>query len=63
MKDFFKETEEKKVNKKKMVIAVVILILIAILITLIVIYNSNIPARRWIDKHIYRKELQKNKVT
>ena len=60
MKDFWKEPEEKKINKKKIIIAKIIAIIITILVAIIAIYANNKNARNWIDKNILQKEKTQN---
>lgn len=60
MKDFWKEPEEKKINKKKIIISILIIILIAIITTLTITYINNKTAREWIDKNIFQKEKTQN---
>ncbi len=60
MEDFFKETEEKKINKKKIIAIIAVLVLIALVIATILLYNLNFGARQWIDKNIFRKEVFQN---
>ena len=60
MEDFFKETEEKKINKKKIVIVIIVLLLIVLISVLVAIYNLNYTARQWIDKNVFRKEVFQN---
>ncbi|MBQ2938077.1 MAG: hypothetical protein IJE05_04290 [Clostridia bacterium] len=60
MKDFWKEPEEKKLNKKKVTISIIILILLVALIAVSIIYINNKEARNWIDKNILQKEKKQN---
>lgn len=60
MEDFFKETEEKKINKKKIAAIVIIVLFIISVISLILLYNMNFGVRQWIDKNIFRKEVFQN---
>jgi len=60
MKDFWKEPEKKKINKKKIIISILIIILIAIITTLTITYINNKTAREWIDKNIFQKEKTQN---
>lgn len=60
MKDFWIESEEKKVNKKKIIILITIIILISLLIITTIIYRNNKDARDWIDKNILQKEKTQN---
>ena len=65
MKDVWGETitnvEPQKVNKKKIIIAIIIAIIVVTAIITIVLYNTNKQARTWIDKNIFRKEIQQDK--
>ena len=60
MKDFWKEPEEKKINKKKIIISILIIILIVIITTFTINYINNKTAREWIDKNIFQKEKTQN---
>ena len=62
MKDYWKETESKKVNKKKIVIVVVMSIVIMAMISILIVYYNNKSAREWIDKNIFRKEIMQDNV-
>ena len=65
MKDVWGETitnvEPQKVNKKKIIIAIIIVIIVVTAIITIGLYNTNKQARTWIDKNIFRKEIQQDK--
>ena len=56
MKDYWKEAETKKINKKKIIIATTIAIIVIALIATSILYINNKQARNWIDKNIFRKE-------
>lgn len=60
MKDFWKDPEEKKINKKKIIIVTIITIIITILVAIVAIYANNKNARNWIDKNILQKEKTQN---
>ena len=60
MKDYWKEPEIKKVNKKKIIIATIIAIIVIALTVTSIIYINNKQARNWIDKNIFRKEKTQN---
>ena len=65
MKDVWGETitnvEPQKVNKKKLIIATIIAIIVVAAIIAIGLYNTNKQVRTWIDKNIFRKEIQQDK--
>lgn len=65
MKDVWGETitnvEPQKVNKKRLIIATIIAIIVVAAIIAIGLYNTNKQARTWIDKNIFRKEIQQDK--
>lgn len=66
MKDVWGETitnvePQKVVNKKKIIITTIIAIIAVAAITIIGLYNTNKQARTWIDKNIFRKEIQQDK--
>lgn len=63
MKDYWKEPEERKVNKKKLVAMILTLILSMVLIVIVIVYCNNKEVRDWIDKNIFRKEIMQDKVT
>lgn len=62
MKDFWKESEEKKINKKKIIIVLIVLILITAIITAVILYLNNETTKNWIDKNIFRKEVLQDNV-
>ena len=65
MKDVWKEAEEgvvKKVNKKKIIITIVTVIIVVAIIVVVGLYLSNRQAREWIDKNIFRKEVEQDTV-
>ena len=53
--------QPQKVNKKKIIIAIIIAIIVVTAIITIGLYNTNKQARTWIDKNIFRKEIQQDK--
>ena len=60
MKNFWTEPKEKKINKKKLIIAISIIIILIFLIITSIIYANNKTARNWIDKNIFRKEINQD---
>lgn len=60
MKDYWKEPEEKKINKRKVIITAIVATVIIILLTTIIIYINNKNARNWIDIYILQKEKTQN---
>lgn len=60
MKDFWVETEEKKINKKKIIVTVIIVIILIALIAITIVYGKNEETREWIDKNIFQKEKTQN---
>ena len=65
MKDVWEEPESqvKKINKKKIVITSIVAVLIVFLLVVIGLYLSNKQAREWIDRNIFRKEVEQDKAT
>lgn len=63
MKDVWEESnvEVKKINKKKIIITTIVAILVVILLVTIGVYLSNKQARDWIDRNIFRKEIEQDK--
>ena len=62
MKDFWIETEEKKINKKKIIIVTLIILIAIVAISVIAVYVSNKEVREWIDVNIFKKEVVQDKV-
>lgn len=63
MKDYWKETKSKKLNKKKMIrIGMITMIVISIL-AIIVAYYNNKTMREWMDKNLFRKEVMQDNVS
>ena len=63
MKDVWKEEaveEVKKVNKKKIVITILVVILLVAIIVVVGLYLSNEMVREWIDRNIFRKEVEQD---
>lgn len=65
MKDVWKEEGElriKKINRKKIVITALIVTIAVFLIIVVGLYVSNRQIREWIDKNIFRKEIEQDSV-
>lgn len=62
MKDYWEETEPKKVNKKKIAIIAIIAIIVIAIVAIIVVYYNNEQVREWTDKNIFRKEVMQDNV-
>lgn len=62
MKDYWEETEPKKVNKKKIVIIAIIAMIVIAIVAIIVVYYNNEQVREWTDKNIFRKEVMQDNV-
>lgn len=60
MKDFWVETEEKKLNKKKIIITIMISVVLLSLIAITIVYFENNIVREWMDKNIFQKEEMQN---
>lgn len=60
MKDYWKEPEMKRLNKKKMIIAITILTVVIVFAIISLIYINNKSTREWIDKNIFQKEKTQN---
>lgn len=63
MKDYWKETPPKKVNKKKVTITAIIGIIASIIFLVTVFYYHNKSVREWIDKNVFRKEVVQDNVS
>lgn len=62
MKDYWEETEPKKVNKKKIAIIAIIAIIVIAVVAIIVVYYNNEQVREWIDKNVLNKEVMQDNV-
>lgn len=62
MKDYWEETEPKKVNKKKIVIIAIIAMIVIAIVAIIVVYYNNEQVREWTDKNIFKKEVTQDNV-
>ena len=62
MKDFWKEPETKKINKKRIAISIIIAIIIISSITIMIIYRTNENFREWFDTQILRKEVNQDRL-
>lgn len=60
MKNFWKDQEEKKINKKKIIIVIAIIIILISIFSVSIVYIKNKDIRIWIDKNIFRKEVIQN---
>ena len=63
MKDVWKQENligVKKINKKKIAITIIIVILVVASIIIGGLYMSNKQIREWIDKNIFRKEVEQD---
>ena len=63
MKDVWKEEfeeEVKKINKKKIIITIFIVILVVAIIITVGLYVSNKQIREWMDKNVFRKEVEQD---
>lgn len=63
MKDYWKETTQKRINKKKVITTIVIVILVMVMLSMIITYCNCKPIREWIDKKVFRKEVIQDKVS
>ncbi len=63
MKDYWKEKISKQLNKKKIIIIIIAVILLSAVITVSAVYYNNKPAREWIDRYIFRKEVKQDNVS
>lgn len=63
MKDYWKETVPKKVNKKKVISTTIIAIIVIFIVSIVIIYCNNSFVREWIDKNILRKEVMQDNVS
>lgn len=63
MKDYWKETKSKKLNKKKMIRIGMITIIVVIIIAIILVYYNSKTMREWIDKNLFRKEVMQDNVS
>ena len=63
MKDYWKETTQKRINKKKVITTIVIVILAMVMLSMIITYCNCKPIREWIDKNVFRKEVIQDKVS
>ena len=62
MKDFWKEPETKKINKKRIAIAILIVVIILSIIILSVVYIKNDNFREWFDTQVLRKEVNQDRL-
>lgn len=62
MKDYWEETEQKKVSKKKIVMISIIAMIVIAIVAAIVVYYNNEQVREWTDKNIFKKEVTQDNV-
>lgn len=63
MKDYWKETQPRKINKKKIVMITIIAIIVIAIISISISYYNDKLVREWIDKNIFRKEVMQDNVS
>ena len=63
MKDVWKdiEPEVKKINKKKIIITTIVVVITIAIIIIVGLYMTNRDVRDWIDRNIFRKEVEQDK--
>lgn len=63
MKDVWEEVEPKvkKINKKKIIITTVVVIVVVAIIIIVGLYMTNRNFRDWMDRNIFRKEIEQDK--
>ena len=62
MKDYWEESEKKKMNTKKIIISVAVSVLIVAIIVIVALYITNKEFRNWIDIQVFRKQISQDKV-
>lgn len=62
MRDIWRESADKELNKKKITILIITIIVIILLIIASIIYVVNKETREWIDRNILRKEVKQASV-
>ena len=62
MKDYWKEPEIKKINKKRIAFIVIIIILASAIISFGITYTKNEEFREWADTKILQKEVNQDKL-
>ncbi len=63
MKDYWEEKIPKQLNKRKIILIIIASILLIAIIAISAIYCNNKPAREWIDRYIFRKEVKQDNVS
>ena len=63
MKDVWKdiEPEVKEINKKKIIITTIVVVIAIAIIIIVGLYMTNRDVRDWIDRNIFRKEVEQDK--
>ena len=63
MKDVWKniEQEVKKIDKKKIIITTIVVVIAIAIIIIVGLYMTNRDVRDWIDRNIFRKEVEQDK--
>lgn len=63
MKDVWEEVEPKvkKINKKKIIITTIVVVIAIAIIIIVGLYMTNRDVRDWIDRNIFRKEVEQDK--
>ena len=55
------EPEVKKINKKKIIITTIVVVIAIAIIIIVGLYMTNRDVRDWIDRNIFRKEVEQDK--
>ena len=62
MKDYWKEPESKKMNKKRIAITAIAAMVIIAIVVFIIIYVRDKDFREWVDTNILQKEVNQDKL-
>ncbi len=62
MKDYWKEPEGKKANKKKIMFIIIAVIIIIAIIAFFAVYTQDKNFREWVDTNILQKEVNQDKL-
>ena len=63
MRDFWADTQPKKINKKKLAISIIIAIILLFFLIIVILYNTVGGFKNWMDKKILNKEVYQDSAT
>lgn len=63
MRDFWADSQPKKINKKKLAISIIIGVILLFFLIILILYNTVDGFKNWMDKNILNKEVYQDSAT